>query len=130
MLGRAGSQLFRGAKPIFLRRSFGAAAGLPEGMGQRRDFIVSKGCDAMTGHRLRHLVGLFGMLEGLPGMLVSGLMLRLPLVFTGAMGVRGEIVQLRGALMIFVMGAVIIARGHTQRVTIWPDFVWASLASL
>jgi hypothetical protein len=45
-------------------------------------------------------------------------------------GVGGEVVQLGGALMIFVMGSVVVARGHSQRVTIWPDLVWASWASL
>jgi len=54
-------------------------------------------------------------------MLVSGLMFRLSLLFTGAVGMGGEVVQLGGALMIFVMGSVVVARGHSQRLTIWPD---------
>lgn len=99
-------------------------------MGQRGDFIMSEGCDAMSSHRLRHLMRSFRMFESLPGMLVSGLMFRFPLLFTGAVGVGGEVVQLSGALMVFVMGTVVIARGHTQRVTICPDLVCASMASL
>jgi hypothetical protein len=92
-------------------------------MSQRRNFIMPEGYDAMISHRLSHLVSLFRMLEGLPGMLVCGLMLLLSLLFTRAVGVRGEVVQLGGALMIFVMGSVVVARGHSQRVTIWPDLV-------
>jgi len=56
-------------------------------------------------------------------MLVSGLMFLFPLLFTGAVGVGGEVMQLGGALMIFVMGSVVVARGHNQRVTSWPDLV-------
>ena len=90
-------------------------------MGQRRDFIMPEGCDAMTGHRLRRLVRSFRMFERLPGVLVSGLMFRLPLLFPGAVGVGGKVVQFGGALMIFVVGSVVISRRHIQRVTIWPD---------
>ena len=79
-------------------------------MGERRDFIMPEGYDAVTSRRLCHLVRLFRMLQGLPGMLVSGLMFRLALLFTGAVGVGGEVVQLGGPLMIFVMRTVVIAR--------------------
>ena len=112
MRGRTGSQLFRGAKPIYLRRSFRATSGLPQCVGERGNFIMSEGCDAMSSRRLSHLVGLFRVLEGLPGMLVSGLMFRFPLLFTGAVGVGGEVVQLGSPLMIFVMGSVVISGGH------------------
>jgi hypothetical protein len=54
----------------------------------------------------------FGVLEGLPGMLVSGFVFLFPLLFTCAVGVGGKIVQLSGPLMIFVMGPVVISRGH------------------
>ena len=66
----------------------------------------------MSGHRLSNLVSLFGMLEGLPRVLVSGLIFRFPLLFARAMGVGGEIVQLGGALMIFVMRSIVIALRH------------------
>jgi len=72
-------------------------------MGQRGDFIMSEGGDAMSNRRLSQLVRLFRVLEGLPGVFMSGEMFRLPLLFTGAMGVGGEIVQLGGSLVIFVI---------------------------
>ena len=75
----------------------------------------------MASRGLSHLVSLFGVFEGLPGVLVPGLMFLLSLLFTGAVGVGGEVVQLGGALMIFVMGSVVIAGRHNQRVKIWPD---------
>ena len=53
-----------------------------------------------------------GVFERLPGMLVSGLMFRLPLLFTGAVGMGGEVVQLGGTLMVFVVGAVIVSGRH------------------
>ena len=109
MRGRAGSQLFGGTKPIFLRRSFRTAPGLPERMGQRGDFIVSKGRHTVSNRRLSHLVRLLGMLEGLPGMLVPSLIFGFPLLFTGAVGVGGKIVQLGGPLVIFVMGSVVVS---------------------
>jgi hypothetical protein len=65
----------------------------------------------------------FGVLEGLAGMFVPGLVLLLPLFFTRAVGVGGEIVQLGGPLMIFVMRSVVVACGHNQRVTICPDLL-------
>lgn len=66
----------------------------------------------MSGHRLRHLVRLFRMFEGLPGMLVSSFMFLLPSFFTGAVGVGGEVVQLGSPLMIFIMGSVVMSGGH------------------
>ncbi len=66
----------------------------------------------MSGHRLSHLVSLFRMLEGLPRMLVSRLVFLFPLLFTGAVGVGGDIVQFGSPLMIFVMGSVVVSSGH------------------
>ena len=99
-------------------------------MCQSRDFIMAERHDAMSGSRLRCLVRLFRMLEGLPGMLMPSLMFRLALLFTGAVGVGGQIVQFGSPLMIFVRRSVVVSSRHDQRVTICPDFVWASLASL
>ena len=96
---------------------------MPKRMGQRGDFVVSEGWDAMSSHRLSQLVRAFRVLKSLPGMLVTGLMFLFALLFTGAVGVSGNVVQLGGPLMIFVMGAVVIAGGHSQRVTICPDLV-------
>jgi hypothetical protein len=45
-------------------------------------------------------------------------------------GMGGEVMQFSGSLMIFVMRSVVISRRHNQSVTIWPDLVWASWASL
>ena len=92
-------------------------------MGQRGDFIMSEGWNAVSGHRLRHLVRALRVFEGLPGMFVSRLVFRLPMFFAGAVGMGGEVVQLGGPLMIFVMRAVVISRGHDQRVTICPDLL-------
>jgi len=68
----------------------------------------------MSSHRLRHLVRLFGVLEGLPRALVSSRVFLLPLLFTGAMGVGGEVVQFSGPLMVFVMRSVVISSGHIE----------------
>ena len=81
-------------------------------MGQRGDFIMSEGCDAMSSHRLRHLMRLFRVLEGLPRMLVSAEVFLFPMLFPGAVGMRGKVVQLGGPLMIFVMGSVVISSRH------------------
>jgi hypothetical protein len=39
-------------------------------------------------------------------------------------------VQLSGPLMVLVVRSVVISSGHDQMLTIWPDLVCASLASL
>ncbi len=66
----------------------------------------------MSHRRLRHLMRLFRVFERLPGMFVPGLMFLLAMFFTGAVGMRCKVVQLRGPLMVFVMGSVVISRGH------------------
>ncbi len=81
-------------------------------MGQSGDFIMSEGCGAVSRHRLSHLVRLFRVLEGLAGMFVSAEVFLLPVFFTGAVGVGGEVVQLGGPLMIFVMRSVVISSRH------------------
>ena len=121
--------MFRGTKPIFFGRTFGTTSGFPQCVSQRGDFIVPEGYDAVTGRRLRHLMRPLGVLQRLPGMLVPAEVFLLPMFLTGAVGVGGEVVQLGGALVIFVMGSVVISRRHFQSVTIWPDLAWASLAS-
>ena len=74
---------------------------------------MPEGCDAVSSHRLRHLVRLLGVLKGLAGMLVSAEMFLLSMFFAGAVGVGGEIVQFGGQLVIFVVGSVVIACRHT-----------------
>lgn len=68
----------------------------------------------MSRHRLRHLVRLFRVLEGLPRTLVSRRVFLLPLSFAGAMGVGGEVVQFSGPLMVFVMRSVVISSRHIE----------------
>jgi len=59
------------------------------------------------------LVSFLGVLESLPGALLPGLVILLLMGFRGAaMSVGGTIVQLGGALMIFVVRSVVIASRH------------------
>jgi hypothetical protein len=82
---------------------------LPERISQRRDVLVPKDREAVFVYRgpvrlLGMLVSLLGMLESLPGALLPGLMILFLMGFGGTtMSVGGAIVQLGGALMIFVM---------------------------
>jgi len=87
-------------------------------MSQRGDILVPKGGDAMFIHRgLMRLLGMLvrdlGVLKSLPGALLPGLVILLLMGFRGAtMSVGGSIVQLCGALMIFVVRSVVIASRH------------------
>jgi hypothetical protein len=59
------------------------------------------------------LVRFLGVLKSLPGALLPGLVILLLMGFRGAtMSVGGLIVQLGGALMIFVVRSVVIASRH------------------
>jgi hypothetical protein len=58
------------------------------------------------------LVRLLGVLEGPPGQLVPGLVILFLMGFRGTpMGVGGAVVQLGGALMVFVMRSVVMTSG-------------------
>jgi hypothetical protein len=46
------------------------------------------------------------------------------------MRVRSRFMQFGRRLVILPVGPFVISLGHTQRLSICPDFVWASLASL
>ncbi len=81
-------------------------------MGQRGDFSVSKGRHAVSNRRLSQLVRVLGMLEGLPGMLVSGFIFGFPLLLPRTVGMGRQVVQLGGALVIFVMRSIVISGGH------------------
>jgi hypothetical protein len=60
--------------------------------------------DAMRGRsRLSMLIGLLGVLQGLPRKLVWRQVILVTVLFGNAMGVRGAVVQFRGALVILVM---------------------------
>jgi hypothetical protein len=73
---------------------------------------------------------LVGVLQGLPRMLVTRLVILLTVMFrSGSVRVRSVVVQLRSSLMIFVMRSAIVSSGH-QRLSICPDLLWASFASL
>ena len=66
-------------------------------IGQRgadcRDLIASECGDAMPGRsRLSMPMSVFGVLERLPGMLVSRRVVLLSVLFGGAMGMRGKVV--------------------------------------
>jgi hypothetical protein len=91
-------------------------------MSQSRDFIVSESGDTMSNHGLRKLVRLLGVLEGFPGMLVSRQVFLFPLLLAGAVGMGGEVVQLGGSLMIFVMRSVVISCGHNLKSHDLPGF--------
>jgi hypothetical protein len=100
----AGSQLFGGIEPILLWRSFGTTSGLPELVGESGDVVVTECADSMPSRgRLSVLVGLLAVLQGLPGMFRSGKVFRLSPLFGRSMSVRGDVVQLGGPLMVFVM---------------------------
>jgi hypothetical protein len=65
---------------------------------------VSEGGDAMSGRsRLSIPMGVFGVLEGLPRMLVSRQVLLLSVLLGRAMGMSGEIVQFSGPLVVLVV---------------------------
>jgi hypothetical protein len=78
-------------------------------MSQHRDVLVSEDRDPVFIHSvpirlLGMLVGLLGMLESSPGTLLPRLVILFLMSFRGTtMCVGGIIVQLRGALVVFVM---------------------------
>jgi hypothetical protein len=85
----------------------------------------------MPGHnRLSVRVRVLRVFQGLAGVFVPGQMSRFVVVLGDPVGVRGDIVQLGGPLVVFVVRSVIIASRHNYKLTICPDFVWASWASL
>jgi hypothetical protein len=87
-------------------------------MSQRGDLLVPKGGDAVFIHSgpmrlLGVLVSFLRVLKSLPGALLPGLVILLLMGLRGsAMSVGGTIVQLGGALMIFVVRSVVIASRH------------------
>jgi hypothetical protein len=87
-------------------------------MRQRGDLLVPEGCYAVFIHSgpmrlLGVLVSFLRVLKSLPGALLPGLVILLLMGLRGsAMSVGGTIVQLGGALMIFVVRSVVIASRH------------------
>src|ERR1035441_7274802 len=113
MSGRAGPQFSCGTEPVFFRRSGRTASGLPEFMREGRDLIMSERDDAMPGRRrLSMLLGVLGAFECLPRMLVSCQVFLFSMLLGNIVGVRRDIVQLGGSLVVFVMRSAILCR-HT-----------------
>jgi hypothetical protein len=104
----ADAQFLRGMEPVILGRSLRTASGLPKGVRQRCDVLVPKVPDAVLHHSvpvrlLGLLVSLLGVLKSPPGELLPGLMILFLMGFRRtAMSMGGTIVQLGGALVIFV----------------------------
>ena len=87
-------QLPGGVKPVFVRRSIGAASGYPQAVRQNGDVLV-RGAGLV-----RLLVRFLGVLKGLPGALVARLMIPHFVGFSSdEMGVCGAVMQFRSPLM-------------------------------
>ena len=69
-------------------------------MSERRNLVMSECGDAMSGRsRLDVLRTVRGVLEGLPGMLLSGEVILFPLLLGHTMGMRGIALQFGGSLV-------------------------------
>lgn len=80
------------------------ASRLPEFVSRARQVILTEGDDAMTGRgRLGVTMALLRVLECLPRMLMPGQMILFPVLFRDPMGMRGDVVQFGGPLMVFVV---------------------------
>jgi len=80
--------------------------------------------------RVTPLVSALRMLQRLPGMFVSRqVILFSVLLLGGTVGVRGGVVQFCRPLVILIVRSIVITSRH-QIVTICPDLLWASFASL
>ena len=109
-------------------------------MGAGGDLVMPEGGDAVLRmpRGLRGMMRLLGplqrdagVLQSLPGMFLPGEMLLLsPMFGCAAMRVRGRFMKLSGLLVIFPVGPVVKSLRHNQKLSICPDFVWASLATL
>jgi hypothetical protein len=93
-------------------------------MSEGRDLIVSESGG------LRMPMRLVNVLQGLPRLLVPSQVILLSMLLANTIGVRAGVVQLGGSLMVLVMRSVVISSRHIQILTIRPDLVWASFASL
>ena len=65
-----------------------------------------------SGSRLRMPMRVQGVLQRLPGLLVSREVILLPILLGDTMGVRGGIVQFGGPLMVLVMRSVVVTSRH------------------
>jgi hypothetical protein len=108
-------------EPIFLRRSVRTASGLPEFTSEIGDVLMPEGGDAVSnGGRVSVLLSVLGMLEGLPGMLLSGQVILLSLLLANAVEMGGLVVQFGGSLLILIMLLV---------VHLVPPGTWSTLFS-
>jgi hypothetical protein len=97
MAETAGPQFFHGMEPVFLRRSVRTASGLPEFMSEGGDVLMPERGDAMShGSRLSMLRSVLGVLEGLPGMLLSSQVILLSLLLANTVDMGGFVVQFGG----------------------------------
>jgi hypothetical protein len=110
-----GLQLFYGAKPIFVRRSFRTAPALPKFISECGDVLLF-GFVSDYGAGLPMLllcvqVSLIGVLKDLSGAFMPGPVIFLSVVLgAGAMGVRSKVMVLGGYLLRFVHNAIASAR--------------------
>lgn len=102
----AGAQFGHSPESVLLRRAIRAPSGLPQFMGQRSDFIVAEGGDAVSNRCLLPFV------MGLSGRFVE--LRRMHLVRRRhTMFVLRQFFQFRGTLVVLVMRSVVITRRHT-----------------
>jgi len=77
------------------------------------DVIMAERVDGVSRRRRQRMpMSVFGVLQGLPGILVSRQVILFSLLLADTMGMRGAVVQFGGSLMILVMGSVVITSGH------------------
>jgi hypothetical protein len=80
-------------EPILLRRSVRTASGLPEFKSTGSDVLMSECSDAMANRRrLSILMSFFGVLEGLPGMLLPRQVILFSVLLSDTVGMRGLVV--------------------------------------
>jgi len=86
---------------------------LPEFIRQGRDVGMAKSGDAVASSGLSVLVSALRMLQSFPGILVSSQMILFSLLRRDTMGMRGDVMQFGGSLVILVMRSAVITSGHT-----------------
>ena len=119
-----GSQLFGGMEPVFLGRSLRTAPFLPQFMCQCGDVVVPERGDTVADRgRLSMLVSSLGVLKRLPGMLLSGNVILVAVLFGNPMRMSGGVVQFGGELMVLVVRSVFVASRHNLEPSDLPRFV-------
>jgi hypothetical protein len=114
----AAPQFLSGMEPVFFRRSFRTASGLPQFMSHRCDLPVpnKRAVMFLRSVPMRILgvhVSFFGVFKRLSGKLLPGLVFLLVMGYRGApMRLGSNVVQLSGALMILIMRSVVVASRH------------------